>query len=121
MDCIFCKIAAGEIPSKRVYEDSDVLAFYDINPQAPVHILIIPKAHIGGADEITRENGAAAGQCLAAAAGIARDLGINDFRVVTNNGASAGQTVRHLHFHLLAGRELGDMITPGPCPLPPDS
>jgi len=109
MDCIFCKIAAGEIPCKQAYEDGDVLAFYDINPQALVHILIIPKAHIGGAEEISPENSALFGKCFEAAAKIAGALNLKDFRVVTNNGASAGQTVRHLHFHLLAGRALGSM------------
>ena len=108
-DCIFCKIAAGEIPCKKAYEDGNVLAFYDINPRAPVHILVIPKAHISGAAEISPDNSALFGQCFEAAGQIAKTLDIKDFRVVTNNGPSAGQTVGHLHFHLLAGRELGSM------------
>lgn len=108
MDCIFCKIACGEIPSTKAYEDEDVLAFHDINPQAPVHILIIPKAHAAcGAQEITPENSAVVGKCFEAAAKLARELDLKDgFRVVTNNGPAAGQTVPHLHFHLLAGKDL---------------
>ena len=109
-DCIFCKIAAGEIPCKQVYEDNNVLAFYDINPRAPVHILMIPKAHASsGAADISADNSAVIGQCFEAAAKIACALNITDFRMVTNNGALAGQTVHHLHFHLLAGRELTTM------------
>ncbi|MCL2107390.1 MAG: histidine triad nucleotide-binding protein [Oscillospiraceae bacterium] len=105
-DCIFCKIIAGEIPCKKVYEDELVLAFHDINPQAPVHILIIPKRHLPGAAELAPENSAAAARCLEAAAQIAKEQGLESFRVVTNNGKGAGQTVFHLHFHLLAGRDL---------------
>jgi len=104
MDCIFCKIAAGEIPCKKAYEDDDILAFHDINPQAPVHILIIPKAHAAaGAAEITAENSALVGRCFEVIAQLAGDAG---FRVVANNGPAAGQTVPHLHFHLLAGKDL---------------
>ncbi|MDR1464134.1 MAG: histidine triad nucleotide-binding protein [Oscillospiraceae bacterium] len=108
-DCVFCKIAAGEIPCRQAYEDDSVLAFYDIHPQAPVHILIIPKAHIAcGAAEVTEENSALVGRCFEAAARLAKELGVTGgFRIVTNNGPGAGQTVSHLHFHLLAGRELG--------------
>jgi len=108
MDCIFCKIAAGEIPCKKAYEDGDVLAFHDINPQAPVHILVIPKAHAAaGAGEITPGNSALAGKCFEAIAKLASELDLSaGFRVVTNNGPAAGQTVPHLHFHLLAGKDL---------------
>ena len=107
-DCVFCKIAAGEIPAARVYEDGEVLAFDDINPQAPVHVLIIPKTHAAcGAMEITPENSALVARCFEAAARIAKDLGVtNGFRIVTNNGPDACQSVPHLHFHLLAGRPL---------------
>ena len=106
MDCIFCKIVAGEIPSKRVYEDESVLAFYDLDPQAPVHILIIPKNHIQSAAEITTENSAVISRVFEAAAKIAGELGLsNGFRIVSNTGISAGQTVPHLHFHLLGGRD----------------
>jgi len=108
MDCIFCKIVADEIPCKKAYEDGDVLAFHDIYPQAPVHILVIPKAHTAaGAGEITAANSAVAGKCFEVIARLANELGLADgFRVVTNNGPAAGQTVPHLHFHLLAGKEL---------------
>jgi len=108
MDCIFCKIVVGEIPCKAIYEDEQVLAFHDIHPQAPVHILIIPKMHVVcGIAELTEENCAVAGRCLAVAAKLAKELNLsNGFRVVTNNGPAAGQTVPHLHFHLLAGRQL---------------
>jgi histidine triad (HIT) family protein len=106
--CIFCKIAAGEIPCKKAYEDEEVLAFHDISPQAPVHILVIPKEHAAaGAGEITAENSALAGKCLEAIAKLAKELDLSaGFRVVTNNGPAAGQTVPHLHFHLLARKDL---------------
>ena len=108
MDCIFCKIAAGQIPSKKVYEDEQILAFYDIEPKAPVHVLVIPKTHIAGAAAITAENAAVVAHIFATIPQIAETLGITDFRVVTNNGADAGQTVHHLHIHLLGGEALGD-------------
>jgi len=102
--CVFCGIVAGAIPSNKAYEDEEILAFYDINPQAPVHILIIPKAHI---EEIADGDSALAGKCLAVAATLARELKLaQGFRIVANHGPAAGQTVPHLHFHLLAGRQL---------------
>ncbi len=105
-DCIFCKIAAGEIPSKKVYEDDIVLAFLDLDPQAPQHILLIPKTHIRSAADITAENSAVVAHIFEVAAKIAAEKGFADgFRVVTNCGAQAGQSVKHLHFHLLAGRD----------------
>lgn len=105
MDCLFCKIAAGEIPSKKVYEDEQVYAFYDIEPQAPVHVLLIPKTHIASAAEITAENSAVVAHIFEIAAQIAKELGLDDgFRIVSNCGDSAGQTVKHLHFHLMGGR-----------------
>lgn len=108
MDCIFCKIVAGEIPSTKVYEDDTVLAFRDINPQAPTHILVIPKEHIAnGAADITADNAAVVGHIFEIIAKLAKEEGLSDFRVVTNNGEGAGQTVPHLHFHLLGGRTLG--------------
>ena len=108
MDCIFCKIVAGDIPSTKVYEDDTVLAFRDINPQAPTHILVIPKEHIAnGAADVTAENAAVVGQIFEIIAKLAKEEGLSDFRVVTNNGEGAGQTVPHLHFHLLGGRTLG--------------
>ena len=107
-DCVFCKIAAGEIPCEKAYEDDDVLAFHDIHPQAPAHILVIPKAHAAaGAGEITAQNSALVGKCFEAIAKLADELDLSPgFRVVTNNGPAAGQTVPHLHFHLLAGKDL---------------
>jgi len=106
MDCIFCKIVNGEIPANKVYEDGSVLAFHDLEPQAPVHILIIPKAHIASAAEIGEAESALAGKLFVAAAKIAAEQGlIQGFRLVTNCGESAGQSVRHLHFHLLGGRD----------------
>lgn len=109
MDCLFCKIAAGDIPSKKVYEDDKVLAFYDIEPKAPVHVLIIPKAHLVGVRDVTADNSAVVAHIFAVIPQIAAQLGVTDYRIVTNNGADAGQTVQHLHFHLLAGRALGEM------------
>lgn len=107
MDCLFCKIAAGEIPSKKVYEDGLVLAFYDIEPQAPIHFLVIPKEHISGADAITPENSRIVSHIYEVIAKLSRELDIKDgFRVVTNCGEKAGQSVPHLHFHVLAGRSL---------------
>lgn len=105
MDCIFCKIAAGEIPSKKVYEDDSVLAFYDLEPQAPVHILVIPKKHIASAAEITPENSAVISHIFEVIAKLSRELNMEDgFRVVSNCGESAGQSVKHLHFHVMSGR-----------------
>lgn len=109
MDCLFCKIVAGDIPSNKVYEDENVLAFYDIDPKAPVHVLIIPKQHLAGVRDVTAENVAAVAQVFAVIPEIAAKLGVTDYRIVTNNGADAGQTVQHLHFHLLSGRVLGEM------------
>ena len=106
MDCIFCKIANGEIPSTKVYEDDTVVAFNDLEPQAPSHILVIPKAHIASAAEVTPENSAVIAHIFEVTAKIAKDNGFNDgFRVVNNCGDSAGQTVKHIHFHLMAGRD----------------
>ncbi len=108
MDCLFCNIAAGEIPSTKVYEDDTVLAFNDINPEAPVHILLIPKQHIASIAEINEENSAVVAHIFEVAAKIAAEKGFADgFRVVSNCGDSAGQTVKHLHFHLMAGRDFG--------------
>ncbi len=107
MDCLFCKIAAGEIPSKKVYEDELVLAFYDIEPQAPVHFLVIPKEHISGADAITSENSQIVSHIYQVIAKLSRELKLEKgFRIVTNCGEEAGQSVPHLHFHVLAGRSL---------------
>ena len=107
-DCIFCKIISGDIPSERVFENEDVLAFRDTAPQAPVHILVVPKEHIPSAAEITKENSHLAAKCLEAAPVIAKNEGLDSgFRVIINTGPDAGQTVFHLHFHILGGRHLG--------------
>ncbi|MBP3299958.1 MAG: histidine triad nucleotide-binding protein [Clostridia bacterium] len=104
--CVFCKIIAGEIPSKKAYEDEDVLAIYDINPQAPVHIVFMPKEHLlTCADDIRPENAEIIGKIFAAISKVAKDLGLKDgYRIINNCGAAAGQTVMHIHFHLLAGK-----------------
>lgn len=106
MDCLFCAIAKGEIPSKKVYEDEQVYAFYDIAPAAPVHFLVIPKTHIESCGAITPENSAVVAHCFEVIAQCAKELGFTDFRVVSNCGDQAGQSVKHLHFHLLSGRDM---------------
>ncbi len=108
MDCIFCKIAAGEIPSTKVYEDDKVLAFKDINPLAPVHILVIPKTHIESVAEITAENSAVVAHIFEVIAKVAKEQGIDKdgFRVVSNCGENGCQSVKHLHFHILGGKKL---------------
>ena len=111
-DCIFCKIINGEIPSTKVYEDEFVYAFRDINPLAPVHILVIPKEHIASVSEITSENSHLAAKCLEAVAKIAEQEKLTTgYRVVSNCGEDAGQTVKHLHFHILAGVKMGVNLT----------
>lgn len=107
-NCIFCQIVEGKIPSEKVYEDEDLLAFRDINPVAPVHVLIIPKKHISSLLELTEEDQLLAGKILYGAQKIARQLGLAEkgFRVVNNIGEEGGQTVFHIHFHLLGGRQL---------------
>lgn len=108
MDCIFCKIANKEIPSAIVYEDEDAIAFRDLNPEAPVHILVIPKKHIASLNDATAEDQALLGKLLLTVQKIAAEQGIAEdgYRVVTNCGAQGGQTVPHLHFHLMGGREM---------------
>lgn len=106
-NCLFCKIVAGEIPSTKVYEDDVVLAFRDIAPQAPTHILVIPKVHIPSVAGITAENSAVVAHIFQVIPGIAEKEGlVNGYRVISNCGPDAGQTVPHLHFHILGGREL---------------
>lgn len=108
MDCLFCKIINGEIPSNKVYEDDRVFAFRDIAPQAPTHILIIPKQHIKSAAKIDESNSDVVAHIFEVAAKIAKQEGLDDgFRIVNNCGDIAGQTVKHLHFHLMGGREFG--------------
>ena len=105
-DCLFCKIVAGDIPSNKVYEDETVFAFYDIDPQAPVHFLVIPKEHITSCGEVTPDNAAVVAHCFEVISTVTKGLGITDFRVVSNCGPQAGQSVAHLHFHVLSGRDM---------------
>ncbi|MGN0467560.1 MAG: histidine triad nucleotide-binding protein [Acutalibacteraceae bacterium] len=111
MDCLFCKIVDGVIPSTKVYEDETVLAFKDINPQAPVHIVVIPKQHIDSAANITPDNSAVVAHVFEVIARLAKELGLEKgFRVINNCGEDGGQTVKHLHFHLLGGTKLSEKI-----------
>ena len=105
-DCLFCKIIAGEIPSNKVYEDGQCLAFYDIDPQAPTHFLVIPKAHIPSVAGVNEENAAVVAHIFTVIARVCKDLGLDSYRVVSNIGEQAGQTVPHLHFHVLSGRDM---------------
>ncbi|MDR0818624.1 MAG: histidine triad nucleotide-binding protein [Oscillospiraceae bacterium] len=111
-DCIFCKIAKGEIPSTSVYSDEYVYAFRDINPQTDTHILVIPRAHIESAANITPENSVETSRCFEAIAKIAAQEGLTEkgFRVISNSGTGAGQSVFHLHFHILSGPGLGERL-----------
>ena len=111
MDSIYCKIAHGEIPSNKVYEDDDMLAFYDINPMAKVHVLVIPKAHIENVDAVNADNAAVVAKIFAKIGDIAKMAGItNGYRVISNCGADAKQSVMHLHFHILGGQELPEKM-----------
>ena len=105
-DCLFCRIAAGEIPSHSLFEDDQCFAFYDIDPQAPTHFLVIPKNHIDSAAEVNAGNSSVVGHIFEVIAKLARELGLDSYRVVSNVGEQAGQSVRHLHFHVLAGRDM---------------
>ncbi|MCL2013624.1 MAG: histidine triad nucleotide-binding protein [Oscillospiraceae bacterium] len=110
-NCIFCKIINGELPSATVYEDENTLAFRDINPAAPIHVLVIPKQHIISLDDINTENKKTAANCLAAIPEIAKNLGlVGGYRVITNIGKDGGQVVPHLHFHLLGGKKFKEKI-----------
>lgn len=112
MTCLFCSIIAGEIPSDKVYEDETVLAFRDINPQAPVHVLVIPKTHIASADQITADNCAVVADIFEKIPKIAASLGLkNGYRIITNCGKDACQSVQHLHFHLLGGTQLSERMS----------
>ena len=107
MDCLFCKIIEGAIPSKKAYEDDKIYAFYDIAPQAPVHILVIPKLHMASMDEVNADNADVVAHIFTKIPEIAREAGItNGYRVVSNCGDDACQTVKHLHFHILGGAQL---------------
>ncbi|HWZ85501.1 MAG TPA: histidine triad nucleotide-binding protein [Thermoanaerobaculia bacterium] len=105
-DCLFCKIAAGTIPSREAYSDDRVYAFHDIAPKAPTHILVIPRKHIARLADAGADDRELVGEVVARAAAIARELGLEHYRLVANNGEGAGQTVFHLHFHLLGGRPM---------------
>ena len=110
-DCIFCKIIDGSIPSKKVYEDEKILAFHDVQPQAPVHVLIVPKEHICCADEITEDNAAVVAHIFTKIPGVAKSLGlVNGYRIINNCGDDGCQSVKHLHFHLLGGTQLNGQM-----------
>ena len=111
-DCIFCKIIKGEIPSNKVYEDDEVLAFHDINPAAPIHILVIPKKHISMLTDLEKEDEALIGKIYTTINKIAKNEGFKEqgYRVIANCGKDSGQEVMHIHFHILAGKKLGDKI-----------
>jgi len=111
MDCIFCKIVEGSIPSRKVYEDDEVLAFHDIQPQAPVHLLVIPKKHITSLAAASQEDAQLLGRVMLACQRVAKEAGIEDsgYRVVTNIGADAGQVVFHIHLHVLGGAKLAGL------------
>ncbi len=111
MDCLFCKIVAGEIPSEKVYESETILAFKDINPQAPVHILIIPKMHIESLSAVTEDTVGVTAEIMLVARQLAQEFHLdNGYRVITNIGDDGGQTVHHLHFHLLGGKKLTEQM-----------
>lgn len=111
-DCLFCKIVDGEIESEILYEDEEIIAFPDINPVAPIHILIIPKEHIESADDLEKRHSEMVGKIFLAAKKIARDMDLDEgYRIVNNCGEDGGQTVKHIHFHLIGGRQL--MWPPG--------
>jgi histidine triad (HIT) family protein len=108
MSCLFCKIVAGEIPSKRVYEDDELIAFEDINPQAPTHVLVIPRRHVASLNDLTEDDDRLIGVMVRRAAAIAESRGIDGagYRTVFNCNSAAGQTVFHIHLHLLGGRRM---------------
>lgn len=105
-DCIFCQIIAGEIPAKKLYEDDEVLAFWDISPQAPVHFLVIPKKHIPSPVDVTEADEKIIGKLIRVGADIAKEQNVGDgYRIIFNNGAKAGQVVFHIHMHILGGKD----------------
>ncbi len=111
MFCLFCSIINGEIPSKKVYEDENVFAFCDINPQAPVHILVVPKTHIDCADAINSDNSFYVARIFEAIPKIAAEAGLkNGYRIISNCGDDACQSVKHLHFHIIGGKKLGETM-----------
>ena len=111
MDCLFCKIIAGEIPSAKVYENEYVYAFKDINPMAPVHVLVVPKEHVSCADEVTSNNSIYVAKIFEAIPKIAKELGLeNGYRIINNCGEDGCQSVKHLHFHILGGKKLPETL-----------
>ena len=112
MDCLFCKIINGEIPSNKVYEDENVYAFHDINPVAPVHVIVVPKEHIQSANEVTENNSKYISYIFEAIPKIAKIMNVEEkgFRVITNVGEDGGQTIKHIHFHLIGGKKLGEKL-----------
>ncbi len=111
MDCLFCKIVNGQIPSNKIYEDERILAFYDINPEAKIHVLVVPKVHIESANEITADNSCEVAYIFEKIPEITRLAGItNGYRIITNSGADSCQSVMHLHFHILGGEKLPEHI-----------
>lgn len=109
-DCIFCKIINGDIPSKKIYEDELCCAFHDINPQSDVHFLVVTKAHIDSAKEIDASNSSAVAHIFEVIAGLCADMSLDSYRIINNCGEGAGQTVKHLHFHVLSGGNLGESL-----------
>ncbi|MBF0310218.1 MAG: histidine triad nucleotide-binding protein [Magnetococcales bacterium] len=111
--CLFCRIVKGDIPAKRIYEDEGVIAFHDIHPQAPVHVLVIPKQHVATLDDLTPEQRPMAGHLLERTGHVARELGLgeNGYRVIINTRGHGGQEVFHIHVHILGGRHVGPMVT----------
>ena len=109
-DCLFCKIIAGEIPSKKVYEDDLCYAFYDIAPQSDTHFLVVPKQHLASAQEITAENADVVAHIFTVIPKLCKELGLDSYRIINNCGAGAGQTVLHLHSHVLSGANLGERL-----------
>jgi histidine triad (HIT) family protein len=109
MNCLFCRIAAGEIPAKLVHEDEDLIVIEDINPQAPMHVLVIPRKHVATTNDLSAEDDALVGKMMRRAAAVATERGYRDrgYRTIFNCNADAGQTVFHIHLHALAGRRLG--------------
>ena len=111
MDCVFCEIIKGNIPSTKVYEDDSIIAFNDLNPQMPVHVLIVPKKHIVSAQEMEEQDAELVGRAFWASKLIAEKLGLeNGYRIINNSGKDAGQTVNHIHFHMLGGKTMGEKM-----------
>lgn len=112
MDCLFCKIIEGNIDSKKVYEDENVYAFYDINPVAPIHVIVVPKTHIESANDIDVQNAENVKNVFCSIPKIVEKLGIKEegYRVITNIGKNGGQTIKHLHFHIIGGKNLGEKL-----------